>query len=100
MAINKDERRFLRYWEEQRKGSRLGYYVMYICIWFFTATLCLFFVMNNFVSFGKTSINVLYTIIGVAIVIAASCTHFTYLHNQKRFKKIIDREVGNSNINL
>ncbi len=96
MAINKDERRFLRYWEEQRKGSKLGYYIMYISIWFFTAMLCLFFVLNNFVTFGKTDIKVLYLIIALSIIIAVGFTHFNYWRNEKKFKTIINREVGDS----
>ena len=96
MAINKDERRFLRYWEEQRKGSKIGYYAMYILIWFFTAMLCLFFVLNNFVTFGKTSIKVLYLIIALSITISVGFTQFTYWRNEKRFKKIIAREVADS----
>lgn len=99
MAISKDERRFLRYWEEQRKGSRFGYYTMYILIWFFTSMLCLFFLLNNFVTFGKTDIKVLYLIIILSIVISVSFTHFTYWRNEKRFKKIIKREVEDG-INL
>ena len=99
MAINKDERRFLRHWEEQRKGSKLGYYALYILIWFFTSMLCLFFVFNNFMNFGKTSINTLYLITGLSIIIAVGCTHLTWYRNEKQFKKIIDREVMNSNIN-
>ena len=93
MAISKDERRFLRYWEEQRKGSRLGYYTMYIIIWFFTALLCLFFVFNNFSQFGRTSIYVLYLIGAMALTIAITATHLTWWRNEKRFKKIINREI-------
>jgi Flp pilus assembly protein TadB len=93
VAITKEERRFLRYWEEQRNGSKIGYYIMYITIWFFTALLCLFFVSNNFVTFGSTSINVLYIIMAIALAIAVLGTHFTFNRNQKKFKKIINREI-------
>ena len=94
MAINKTERRFLRHWEEQRKGSRLGYYTLHILVWFFVSFLCLFFVLNNFIDIKQNKLYTLYIMIAASLAMSLTVTHFTYLSNEKKFKKIIQREVN------
>lgn len=87
------ERRFIRHWEEQRSGSRVGYYVLYIFIWFFVAMLFTFFVLNNLTDIKNNGMQKLYAMLAVSILIAAFATHISYLQNERRFKKIIRREV-------
>ena len=87
------ERRFIRQWEEQRRGSRVGYYVLYIFIWFFVAALFLFFVMNNFVQIERNSLQKVYKLLTAATVISVVVTHISFRRNERRFKKIIRREV-------
>jgi len=93
VAINKTERRFLRHWEEQRKGSRIGYYVMHILVWLFISFLCFFFVLNNFIDIKQNKIGTLFLMIGLSISVSIAVTHYTYYTNEKKFKKIIQREV-------
>jgi len=99
VAINKDERRFLRHWEEQRKGSRLGYYALFIVIWFFTSMLCLFFIFNSFVQIKKNGIDKLYMMTAASVVMSIIITHYTYWKNEKKFKSIIRREMESSSDN-
>lgn len=87
------ERRFIRHWEEQRRGSRAGYYLLYIFIWFFVAALFLFFVFNNFVQIERNSLQKLYSLLLAATVISVVVTHISFLQNERRFKKIIRREM-------
>ena len=87
------ERRFIRHWEEQRRGSRAGYYVLYIFIWFFVAMIFLFFLLNNFVQIQKNSLQKLYGMLITATVISIIVTHVSFLQNERRFKKIIRREM-------
>lgn len=88
------ERRFIRHWEEQRSGSRAGYYVLYIFIWFFVALVFLFFLLNNFMQIQRNRPQFLYSILAGAIIISITATHIGYLQNERRFKKIIRREVA------
>lgn len=88
------ERRFIRHWEEQRSGSRAGYYILYIFMWFFIAVLFLFFMVNNFMQMQRNSLQKLYAILAAATTIAVVVTHISYLKNERRFKKIIRREVA------
>ncbi len=87
------ERRFIRHWEEQRSGSRIGYYVLYIFIWFFVAALFLFFVMNNFVQIERNSLQKLYRLLTIAAIISIVVTHISFMRNERRFKRIIRREM-------
>ena len=87
------ERRFIRHWEEQRRGSRAGYYVLYIFIWFFVVMLFLFFLLSNFVQIQKNSLQKLYGMLMAASVISVIVTHLSFLLNERRIKKIIRREM-------
>ncbi len=91
--LTKKERRFIRYWEEQRSGSRAGYYVLYILIWFFVSLIFLFFLLNNFTRIQRNQPKYLYIILAASTSIAAFATHGNYRLNERRFKKIIRREV-------
>ena len=92
--LSKKERRFVRTWEEQRKGSKAGYYALYIFIWFFVAMLGLFFVFVNITDVYRNTLATLYQMIAIALFVAAITTHFVYQFNEKRFKKIIRREIN------
>lgn len=92
--LSKKERRFIRNWEEQRKGGRTSYYALYIFIWFFIALLGLFFVFNHFTEIYRNKLQTLYQMMAGSIIIAVIATHFSYQNNEKRFKKIIQREMG------
>lgn len=93
--LSPKERRFIRNWEEQRQGGRVGYYALYIFIWFFIAMLGLFFLFNNFTQVYKNKLPTLYKMLSIAIVISVLATHLSYLYNERRFKKIIRRETQN-----
>ncbi len=91
--LTKQERRFVRNWEEQRKGSRAGYYLLYTCIWFFVSMLGLFFLFAHFTEMYRNKLQTLYEMMGAAIVVAIIVTHLTYRRNENRFRKIIRREM-------
>jgi Na+-driven multidrug efflux pump len=84
------EKRFIKYWEEQRTGGRVKYYLLYILTGTFVAILVLSFL---FLMFGGDLENhVLYIIIG-SFVVVTSATILTWWINEKRFKAIIQREI-------
>lgn len=87
------ERRFIRHWEEQRRGSRAGYYMLYIFIWFFVAMIFLFFLLNNFVQIQRNNVQKLYGMLIAAAVISIIVTHLSFWQNERKFKKIIRREM-------
>lgn len=100
MAISTAERRFLREWEMQRQGSRVGYYALYMAMWTIICMLSLFFVMNYFdLIIKKSSTVTFFFMLIVSVIFAAIFTHYVWSRNEKRFKALINREI-NQDVNL
>ena len=84
------EKRFIKYWEDQRQGGRMKYYLLYILTGSFVATLVLSFLMLM-MGFDLPENLVLIAISSFGFVTIA--TIFSWWNNEKRFKKIIQREI-------
>jgi MFS family permease len=86
------EKRFIRYWEEQRIGGRWSYYALYITIGTFIATIIFstFLFLFFHVVFGSHSFWVAFLI---AFLISGVATIFSWSSNEKKFKTIIRREM-------
>jgi len=84
------EKRFIKYWEDQRQGGRTKYYLLYILTGSFVATLVLSFLMLM-MGFDLPENLVLIAISSFGFVTIA--TIFSWWNNEKRFKKIIQREI-------
>lgn len=84
------EKRFIKYWQDQRKGGKLPYYLLYILAGTFIASIVLSFLGAMFLaSFPEN----LLMIILVSFVIVTIATVLTWSNNEKRFRRIIQREV-------
>jgi ABC-type multidrug transport system permease subunit len=84
------EKRFIKYWEEQRKGGRVKYYLLYILAGTFVAILVLSFLL---LMFGLDLANTLWFIIVGSFVVVTTATILTWMINEKKFKGIIQREI-------
>ncbi|OQP55831.1 hypothetical protein A4H97_19725 [Niastella yeongjuensis] len=84
------EKRFIKYWEDQRQGGKIKYYLLYIITGSFVATLVLSF-LTLMVGIDLPTNLVLIAIGSFSIVTIA--TIISWWYNEKRFKKIIQREV-------
>ena len=91
--LTTSEKKFMRDWEIQREGPVWKYYLQYIIAWGTVSFLSLFFLvklimsdrsMGGWISF--------YIVLGVSIIIAILTTHIIYQSNEKKFKKILQRE--------
>lgn len=84
------EKRFVRYWEEQRKGGFWPYFLLYILSGTLVATIVLYFLLNMFtVNFaGKNWLIPSCSFVGIGFV-----TFFTWKKNEQRLKGLIRREV-------
>lgn len=93
MALSPDERRFLKNWEEQRKGGKAGFVGVY------TFGLFILFYMG-FLAVGlfsgwpflKASWLVIMGICAFTGALAAA--HFLWVSQQKKFSSIIRRELN------
>ena len=84
------EKRFIKYWEEQRTGGRVKYYLLYILLGTFIATLVLSF-LTQVLGLGLPE-NLLKIVIGSFSIVTIS-TVITWGLNEKKFKSIIQREI-------
>jgi uncharacterized membrane protein YdjX (TVP38/TMEM64 family) len=84
------EKRFIKYWQDQRKGGRLPYYLLYILAGTFIASIVLSFLGAMFLASFPENLPM---IILVSFVIVTIATVLTWSNNEKRFRRIIQREV-------
>jgi protein-S-isoprenylcysteine O-methyltransferase Ste14 len=89
-VLTAKEKRFIRSWEEQRKGGKWAYFLLYIpagtFIFFIIAALIM---MAFFLEFpGGVWMLVLYCLLLMTIVIIIN-----WIVNENRFKSIIRREI-------
>lgn len=95
--LNSSDRHFMNSWRDQREGPRWKYYLTYIVAWSAVIFLCTFFllklVMDDRSMGGWGSF---YIVVPFSIVAAIAVTHLVYTINEKKFKRIIERE-GKSN---
>ena len=84
------EKRFIKYWEDQRQDGRIKYYLLYIITGSFVATLVLSFLM---LMVGVDLPNNLVLIAIGSFCIVTIATIFSWWNNEKKFKNIIQREI-------
>lgn len=84
------EKRFIKYWEEQRTGGRVKYYLLYILLGTFVGTLVISF-LTQVLGLGLPE-NLVKIVIGSFCIVTVT-TILSWWLNEKRFKSIIQREV-------
>ena len=84
------EKRFIKYWEEQRTGGRVKYYLLYILLGTFIGTLVISF-LTQVLGLGLPE-NLVKIVIGSFSIVTIT-TVFTWWYNEKQFKGIIQREI-------
>lgn len=93
MAISSEERRFLRSWEEQRNGGKwqyVGIYTIGFTVMLFLGSVALgLFMSLPFVKL-KLLIGIAVGSVGGAFLLSLAI----WGHHQKRFHKIIKREIA------
>ena len=91
--LSADEKRFIRYWEDQRKDGNLSYYLQYTLIGGFIISLFVFITLFFFLNFYVTLFILL--IVPVCSIIASFLlTHYSWVKNENRLKRLIKREVS------
>ncbi len=92
MAITADERRFLRYWEDQRKGGRSSFLIAY-GVGLFILIYMGFVAIGLFSGFPFVKLTWLMLIGLMAVCGSLVWTFYIWNSRQKKFKGIIKREV-------
>lgn len=90
--LSTSEKRFVRYWQEQRTGGRWSYYALYIAVGTFIGTIILSTFLFLFLQaiFGSLSF---WIVLSSSFLISGVATILTWSANEKKFKKIVRREM-------
>ena len=91
--LTSDEKRFVRYWEDQRVDGKRSYYLQYTLIGAFIMSLFVFIALFFFMNF-YVSVFILITVPSCCIVASFLLTHYSWIKNENRLKRIIKREVS------
>jgi hypothetical protein len=92
-VLNSAEKRFIKYWEEQRTGGKYKYYLLYILAGTFISVLILSFVYSLVISSTFSLDWGVLPILIVSFVLVTVLTIVAWDRNEKKFKTIIKREV-------
>ena len=91
--LNKDEKRFIRYWEDQREDGNLSYYLQYTLVGSLIISLFVFIALFFFLNF-YVSLFILITVPVCSIILSFLLTHYSWVKSEHRLKRIIKREVN------
>lgn len=93
--VTKEDLRFVDFWKEQRKGSKLKYYLLYTLSWGLMVTLFSFFII---MFLGGISIipiaqdnHKIALIIGLGFAAGFAVAFISRHLNEKRFQKILQK---------
>lgn len=93
MPISTEERRFIRNWEEQRKGGK----ATFVAIYTFGYFILLFMMGVAFWLFSGlrfVTIPLISGLGGIALVGAVALSFWQWQRHQKKFARIIQREIA------
>lgn len=88
--LSAKEKRFIKYWEEQRTGGRWSYFALYIPAGTFLCGILTGFLLS-LITF--TGVDHFVTVIIISAVLSVAITTGTWLSNERKFKKLIHREI-------
>ncbi|MEP7258480.1 MAG: hypothetical protein ABI687_08830 [Flavitalea sp.] len=87
------EKRFIRYWQDQRKGGRWIYYLLYIPVGTFICSLIISIFLYLFFQVVLGSVFLWFVFSG-GFLFSAILTIYSWYNGEKKFRKIIRREVA------
>jgi hypothetical protein len=88
--LSSAEKRFIKSWEDQRKGGKWKYYLLYIILGTFIASIVLSF-LSVMLMIGFP--DKIWLILVLSFLIVTISTVLSWSLNEKKFKTIIRREI-------
>ena len=84
------ERNFLSHWKEQKSGPKWQFYGLFTMAWSVVSFLLIFFISKLFTNLWETGgPNLIYGIIIASIISGIISTHYMYVSNERKYKRII-----------
>ena len=86
------ERHFIESWKEQKSGPKWKFYLLFTMAWAVVSFLVIFFLTKFFTPLWETGgENLVYLIIAISIVSGFLSTHFSFVINEKKYQKILEK---------
>jgi uncharacterized membrane protein len=91
--ITNTDKHFVSYWQEQKSGPKWKYYLLFSVAWSVVSFLVIFFLTKLFTNLWETGgRNLIYVLISISLFIGILSTHLTYVLNEKRLHKILEKD--------
>lgn len=92
------ERNFLEHWKEQKSGPKWQFYALFSLAWSVVSFLLIFFLSKLFTNLWETGgPNLIYAIIAVSLVSGVLSTHYMWVSNERKYKRIIQKVKERNN---
>jgi len=93
--LSAQEKRFLRYWEEQRTGGFTSYFLLYLIIGTIILTLFASMVLHFFLNM-RFAWPLFLTVLGCSVAVSSFTSYFVWRSGERKFKGLIRREINQS----
>lgn len=91
--LTNSERHFLDDWQEQKSGPKWKFYLLFSLAWSVVSFLVIFFLTKLFTNLWETGgANLIYILVAISIVAGFLSTHFTYVINEARVKRLLQKD--------
>ncbi len=90
--LSKEEKRFIRYWQEQREGGKAKYFIAYLIAGTIMLSLFIFVALLFGLNIGP-SIFLFIVVPIAALILALLLTSVSWVRNERRFRFLLKREI-------
>ncbi len=96
--LTSEERNFLQQWKDQKSGPKWKFYALFSLAWSVVSFLLIFFFSKLFTNLWETGgPDLIYAIIAASIISGVVSTHYMYVSNERKYKRIILKVKQNDN---
>jgi hypothetical protein len=94
--ISNSDKHFINDWNEQKSGPKWKFYLLFSIAWSVISFLVIFFLTKLFTNLWETGgQNLIYVLVSISIISGFLSTHFSYVINEHRYKKILEKNKEN-----
>jgi hypothetical protein len=94
--ITNSDKHFINDWKEQKSGPKWKFYLLFSVAWSVISFLVIFFLTKLFTNLWETGgQNLIYVLVSISIISGFLSTHFSYVINERRYKKILEKDKEN-----
>jgi cation transporter-like permease len=94
--ISNSDKHFINDWNQQKTGPKLKFYLLLSIAWSVISFLVIFFLTKLFTNLWETGgQNLIYVLVSISIISGFLSTHFSYVINERRYKKILEKNKEN-----